>query len=224
MCRSESAAQVSAHPMLPVRKPASRKSLMTGIVVGMIASGALPACTPIGVAVGAAASAGTKASEERGFGTSVSDDALWLDINGRLLAQDALLFDAVMLQVHEGRVLLSGDVRTPEARVEAVRIAWSPDGVVEVINEIEVTDQSRDGWRDFWIAEKVNGKILLDRDIRSINYSVEAVDGIVYLIGVAQNEAELQRVIDHARDVSYVRRVVSYVRIKTQAASAAGQG
>jgi hypothetical protein len=32
---------------------------------------------------------------------------------------------------------------------------------------------------------------------------------------VAQNKAELQRVIDHARDIPYVREVVSYVRIKS---------
>mgnify|MGYP002625788887 CR=1 FL=1 len=211
--------------MASIRKPASGPFVAGLLVVaGLAAGAALAGCTAAGVAVGVAASAGTKASEERGFATSVSDDALWLDINGRLLAEDSALFDAIMLQVHEGRVLLSGDVATPEARVEAVRIAWTPDGVVEVINEIEVTEQDRDGWQDFWIAEKVSGKILLDREIRSINYSVEAIDGVVYLIGVAQNEAELQRVIDHVRDVSYVRRVVSYVRIKTQAASAAEAG
>jgi osmotically-inducible protein OsmY len=187
-------------------------------------AGALSGCTPLGVATGVVATAGTMASEERGFETSVSDNALWLDINGRLLAEDSGLFDAVMLQIHEGRVLLSGEVATQDARVTAVRIAWEPDGVAEVINEIEVADGDRNGWRDFWIAEKVDNKLLLDRDIRSINYSVEAVDGVVYLIGVAQNEDELQRVIDHARDVAYVRRVVSYVRIKTQAASAAGEG
>ena len=182
------------------------------------------ACSPIGVASTVVAAAGTKAVEERGFATSVSDDALWLDINGRLLANDTNLFDSVILQVHEGRVLLSGEVPSPEARVEAVRIAWQPDGVHEVINEITVTNETRDLWQDFWIAKKIDGKLLLDAEVRSINYSVEAVDGIVYLIGIAQSENELQRVIDHCRDVAYVRRVVNYVRIKTQAVNAAGEG
>jgi osmotically-inducible protein OsmY len=83
-----------------------------------------------------------------------------------------------------------------------------------------VTGADPNGWRDFWIIQKIDGKLLLDGDIRSINYSIESVDGVVYLIGVAQNEVELNRVIDHARDVQYVRRIVNYVRIKTQAASA----
>ncbi|MEX0807620.1 MAG: BON domain-containing protein [Dongiaceae bacterium] len=180
----------------------------------------LAGCTVPGIAIGVAASAATKATEERGFTTSVSDDALYLDINRRLLDQDGDLFSAVKLQVHEGRVLLSGEVERPESRMEAVKIAWQPDGVAEVINEMTVTGADPNGWRDFWIIKKIDGKLLLDGEVRAINYSVESVDGVVYLIGIAQNEDELNRVIDHARDVQYVRRIVSYVRIKTQAASA----
>lgn len=198
------------------------------IVCGLLLVGLLSAmaagCSPLGVATTVVASAGTKAAEERGFTTSVNDDAIWLGINRRLLDYDGALFEAVMLQVHEGRVLLSGEVPTQEARMEAVRIAWQPEGVVEVINELTVTAPGRNEWRDFWIAEKIDGKLLLDRKVRSINYSVEAVDGVVYLIGIAQNEDELQRVIDHCRDVAYVRRIVSYVRIKSQTAYSASEG
>jgi osmotically-inducible protein OsmY len=204
------------------RRLSHRPHLALYVAVTLIAVAllALSGCTVAGLAIGAAASAGTKVSEERGFGTSVSDDALWVGINRRLLDHDGDLFHAVSLQVHEGRVLLSGEVGSPEARIEAVRIAWQPDGVAEVINELTVTGTDPNEWRDFWIAQKIDGKLLLDGDIRSINYSVESVDGVVYLIGIAQSEAELNRVIDHARDVQYVRRVVNYVRIKTQAASA----
>jgi osmotically-inducible protein OsmY len=197
-----------------------RSTLFVVAALLAAAAQALTGCTVAGVAIGVAASAATKTSEERGFATSVSDDTLYLDINRRLLDQDGDLFSAVKVQVHEGRVLLSGEVVTPESRMEAVRIAWQPDGVAEVINEMTVTGADPNGWRDFWIIQKIDGKLLLDGDIRSINYSIESVDGVVYLIGVAQNEVELNRVIDHARDVQYVRRIVNYVRIKTQAASA----
>jgi hypothetical protein len=37
----------------------------------------------------------------------------------------------------------------------------------------------------------------------------------VYLMGVARSPAELQRVIDHVRDVPYVRAVVNHVRLRT---------
>ena len=40
------------------------------------------------------------------------------------------------------------------------------------------------------------------------------MNGTVYLIGVAQSQKELDRVRDHARQIRYVRRIVSHVRIK----------
>ena len=205
-------------------RPDASGTGLCGLLLAGLLSAVLAGCSPLGVATTVGATAGIKASEERGFSTSVSDDAIWLDINRRLLDHDGALFEAVMLQVHEGRVLLSGEVPTQDARMEAVKIAWQPDGVNEVINELTVTTPGRNEWRDFWIAEKIDGKLLFDRKIRSINYSVEAVDGVVYLIGIAQNEDELQRVIDHCRDVAYVRRIVSYVRIKSQTANSASEG
>jgi osmotically-inducible protein OsmY len=33
-------------------------------------------------------------------------------------------------------------------------------------------------------------------------------------MGVAQSQAEIDRVIGHAKNISYVRRVVNYVRVK----------
>ena len=51
-----------------------------------------------------------------------------------------------------------------------------------------------------------------------------AVGGVVYLMGIAQSQAELDRVTGHARNQSYVRRVVSHVRIKDQSAPAAPVG
>jgi len=94
--------------------------------------------------------------------------------------------------------------------------------VREVINEIEVDDKSSltDSARDEWIATKLKGRLLADREINSINYSIETVNRSIYLMGIARNQAELDRVIRHAKDISYVRRVVSYVRVKDAAPGA----
>ncbi len=56
---------------------------------------------------------------------------------------------------------------------------------------------------------------MFDRNIRAINYSVDCIRSTVYLMGIARTPAELQRVIDHVRDVPYVRAVVNHVRVRT---------
>jgi osmotically-inducible protein OsmY len=46
-----------------------------------------------------------------------------------------------------------------------------------------------------------------------INYSIDVVNQTVYIMGVARTEAELQRVLGTARDITYVRQVVDFVRV-----------
>ena len=86
----------------------------------------------------------------------------------------------------------------------------------EVINEIEVTDEGGIGAyaRDTAIVTELRSKLLFGKDIQSVNYSIESVNNVVYLLGVAQDQAELDKAIDIARNVRYVRRVVSHVLMK----------
>ena len=86
----------------------------------------------------------------------------------------------------------------------------------EVINEINVDKSSGiSGYAtDAWITGQLKSKLLLDKYIQSINYTVETVNGTVYLMGVAQDQKELDRVVNHARTVGRVRNVVSYVRLR----------
>jgi osmotically-inducible protein OsmY len=206
------------HPPIASLVAIRRAIAMTFRVgLGAAAVAQLAGCSPVGMAVGAGATAVNMAMEERGFGNAVRDNVIWTDINGRLLNRDPKLFQNVNLQVQEGRVLLTGFVQKPEDRVEATRIAWEPDGVREVIDNVKVgrTRDFGDISQDQFLVQEINLKLLLDRDIRQSNYSVDCIRSTVYLMGIARTPAELQRVIDHVRDVPYVRAVVSHVRVRT---------
>ncbi len=175
----------------------------------------LNACVPAAI-VGTAAAVGVAAAQERGIEGTAEDIQIRTEINHLWLQADENLMYEVELQVQERRVLLSGTVSSPELRLKAVRLAWQAEGVKEVINEIEVTDKSSvtDYARDTRITTELRSMLLFDQEVRSVNYSIETVNQVIYLMGVAQDEAELQRVVDHARNVAYVRRVVSYVQMK----------
>jgi osmotically-inducible protein OsmY len=126
------------------------------------------------------------------------------------------MFRQVNLTVKEGRVLLTGVVSDPDFRVEAVRLAWQAEDVVEVINEIQVRDDY--SWtqygKDKWIGTQLRTTLTLDEYIQSINYTIEVVNGIVYLMGVGQDEKEIELVMGHARRINGVTQVISYVRVR----------
>ncbi len=179
---------------------------------------ALSACSATGVAVSAGAATAVAASEERGLGGAISDTAIETRINTLLLQHDFETFRNVSVHAYEGRVLLAGLAQKPEMRVDAVRLAWQADGVKEVINEIEVSAKggAQAYTRDVWISTQLRTKLLLDKEVNSINYSVETVDATVFLMGFARSVEELARVEAHARNLSHVRRVVSYVRVASE--------
>ena len=176
----------------------------------------LVACSPTQMVVGAGATVGLAAAQDRGISGTVEDTRIRLEINEGLLSEDFGLFQDIHLQVQHGRVLLSGSVPDEEARVTAVRIAWQAEGVREVINEIEVRDDQSvtDFAQDRWIEVQLRAKLLGDREVSSLDISIESVDQSVYLIGVARSQDEIDRVVGHAKDVPYVRRVVSHVNLK----------
>jgi osmotically-inducible protein OsmY len=188
-------------------------AFLAAALAGSLAAGG---CSFWGAAAGGAAVGATAAQTEKGFRRSVADTEIRLAINDLWFQADEEMFRKVNLQVQEGRVLLSGNVRTPEQRIEAVRLAWQAPGVREVINEIEINDASAltDAARDTWISTELKSSLLLDKEVSSIDYSIETVNRVVYLMGVAQSQAELDRVVGHAKDIAYVRRVVSYVLLK----------
>ena len=190
-----------------------------GLLIAAIAGLALGACAP--VVIGAGVTAGVAASQERGLAGAASDTKIRLQINHLWLQENTSLFSQIGLQVQEGRVLLTGQVPGPETRVTAVRLAWQAEAVIEVINEIEIGDTSSlsDAARDNWIGAQLRARLVGDAAIASINYSIETVNGSVYLIGIAQNQAELDRVIAYAKGIAYVRRVLNYMRLKTDPVS-----
>jgi len=128
------------------------------------------------------------------------------------------------LSVYDGRVLITGLVSNPEWKSEAVRLAWEVKGVKEVNGEIELAASQGigDTARDEVITTRLRSAILLDGQIRSVNYTIDAVNGAVFLSGSARSQAELDKVTNYARNIPNVKRVVSYVRIRTGEPAASG--
>lgn len=184
----------------------------------LAAASVLGGCTE--AILGAGAATGVAVAQERSVGDAVDDAGIVVRINAELLRADTELFSHVEVKSVEGRVVLTGTVPKPEQRIEASRIAWSDSGVRQVDNELQVDDKSSvvNYAKDSWITARMRSKILTDTKIADINYTVETVNGVMYLIGIARSQSELDRVVDHARNIGGVVKVVSHVRVKDGAA------
>lgn len=192
-----------------------KKSLILSL---MVSSLALSGCGALGIATGVGAAVGVSAAKEGGLRESITDEGIRLKISDLWFKRDVNMFSKLNLTVNQGRVLVTGVVQKPEDRVEAIRLAWQPKGVKQVINEIRVGQGDTFGTyaEDMWISGQLRTKLTLDKYIQSINYSIETVQGSVYLMGVAQNQEELDRAIGIARKIKGVKEVISYMKLAGQ--------
>lgn len=176
---------------------------------------ALSACAPVGIATGIGATAGMASAREGGIMGAASDTRIRAEISDLWFKYKYDTFSKLNLEVDQGRVLITGVVQNPEDRVEAVRLAWQPKGVKQVINEVRIGKPGGLEWfaKDNWITTNIRAKLIGHKQVQSINYSIISVQGSVYLMGVAQNQAELDRVIRICKQTPNVKEVISYVKM-----------
>jgi len=177
----------------------------------------LGGCFPL--AVIATEEVGTSIAEERTIGDIVDDKTIMLRIKSAFAQKDfGNLLSRLSVHVKERRVLLTGSVRDDQYSVEAVKITWSIQGVKEVISEIEVANKSlKTRAADSLIATHIRAKLLFQKGLNSLNYTVDVNNGIVYLLGIAQDEVELELALDTARKVLGVTKVVNHVILRDDA-------
>nr|WP_211113831.1 BON domain-containing protein [Azospirillum picis] len=221
-CKPRSAVTFSGRAPRPPRVPHAGRGrhAVTGLsrlwtLLGLACAAGLPlaGCAPL--VLGTAGGAAVVATQERGFGGFVSDTEIRARINHLWVQHSLDMTNRIGLTVDQGRVLLTGRAADPQMRLDAVRLTWQAPGVKEVINEIQIDNGSSllDSATDTWISTQLRSRITFDANIHSQNYSIDTVDGVVYLMGVAASQAELDRVVQHARSVPKVQRVVSYVQL-----------
>jgi osmotically-inducible protein OsmY len=170
------------------------------------------------VATGVAVKAVTVSNSDRSIGDFVDDVLIKTVLKNSYFDQSEKIFFNVDVEVSQGRVLLTGTVDNIDLRIEATRIAWGVKGVQTVINEIQISqsDSILNFADDLVISTKVLAKLMLDEEINSLNYNIETVNKIVYIIGISSSSEEKQKAIELSKEVFGVEEVVDYITIKSE--------
>ena len=191
----------------------SKKQFFLFFLSLVVLSTLLKGCAPAAITAGIA---GVTASEsEKGLGTTINDTIIHASITETMFKEDVNKYIGINIRVDDGVVLLTGKVDSPETRINATRVAWKPRGVVEVINEIQITQKSsiKDKAKDLAASTKIRGNLVADKNIKSVNFNVDVVNGIAYLSGVARSEKEMNLVLAYTKKTQYINQLVNYIQL-----------
>mgnify|MGYP001574401250 CR=1 FL=1 len=182
-------------------------------------------CAPILIGSGAAALGGM-VYREKGISGTFDDTSLSMKVKKRLRKRDrewnTYLRKKVSICVHNGEVLLTGTVDTEEEVRWAEQVVWEVFGVKSVINQLVTVGQPRKSiLSDMAITAKCKAMLSTHAqiNIRSLNYSIKTVDGVVYVMGISRSVREQQIVLNTVARVKGVKKVVCLARFKEEVLS-----
>ena len=164
----------------------------------------------VAAAAGGAATGAVVASDRRTTGTFIEDQAIEIKA-ARALNSDPEIRDSTHLNVtsYNTVVLLTGEAPSEELRTRAIELVRHVDAVTKVYNEIVVAAPSSYMSRssDTVITTKVKTKLFGEKGIDATKVKVVTERGIVYLLGLLNNE-EASIATEAARTVGGVQKVV----------------
>ena len=168
--------------------------------------------------IGGVASIGLASVQERSIKDAAIDLKVEIQIQKKLFsASSDKLFSNVGVSVLEQRVLLVGNVESQKLRDLASTIAWgiSPK-IKDVLNELTIGEKPSfvSEAKDARISLSLSGLLIGDAKISDINFSHSVSKQVIFLIGIAEDNEELDQVINHARTVKGAKKVISHIILK----------
>jgi osmotically-inducible protein OsmY len=193
-------------------KKVQRPLAMSVLCGAMLAS--LSGC--VALVAGGAVSGTLAASDRRTFGAQTEDRAI--EVKGAIKVNN-VGGDAAHVNINSfnRRALLTGEVRDEAMKAAIEREIRGIEGVIDVINEMEIAGPSSYTSRssDTIITTKVKASLVDAKDISANSYQVVTERGVVYLQGrVTQREGQIGA--DIARGVSGVTKVVKLFEYITE--------
>ena len=168
------------------------------------------------VFVGTAGSlVGSASTSTRGFSGTIEDTYLMSKIVSKITLMKLSNFSNITVSVVNGKVLLAGNIQNQEKRLELIKKVWWIDGVKEVYNELEIGPQISfsEKTEDFIFEVKINNRLLLEPGIFSNNYSVNVVNGNVYVMGISSNIEEKTKIENFLKNMNDIKKLILLVDI-----------
>ena len=118
----------------------------------------------------------------------------------------------------DGRIFLSGKVDEPEEKIKITKIAWETKGARSVKNAITIKGQTnfKSTAKDILITSQLRTALILNKNTKSRNYTLETVNRNIYIFGIAMNEKEKKVVIEEANKIYDVKEVIPSIYLASE--------
>ena len=153
------------------------------------------------------------AIDPRSLGTQIDDSIMEKNLTTRLTMENKKYFLSVKPKVLDGRIFITGKVDNPEEKLKITKIAWETRGTRSVRNDIKIKEKFdiKRSAKDALITSQLRAALIFNKKIKSTNYQIDTYKSNIYIYGIASNREELEIVINEAKYILDVNKVIASI-------------
>ena len=156
--------------------------------------------------------------DPRTIGMQIDDTIMQKNLSARLALADKKYFLSIQTEVLDGQIFLSGKVDEPEEKIKITKMAWETKGVRSVKNAISIKGQTnfKSTAKDILITSQLRTALILNKNTKARNYTLETVNKNIYIFGIAMDSEEKKEVINEANKIYDVKKVIPSIYLATE--------
>ena len=164
---------------------------------------------------GVSAIAFSSSAQEKGLGTSINDKVIYVKLRNSIYDWDPSVAENVSLSVDNGSVLVTGKLKNINTKMKLTKIIWEINGVKEVNNKVQIseTNNIKNIAKDLASLGEIKARIMASKEINSLNFSIDVVNNIAYISGIASTEEEISIVKQIAQESRFIKEVQNFVKL-----------
>ena len=164
---------------------------------------------------GVGAIAFSSSAQEKGLGTSINDKVIYVKLRNAIYDWDPSVSEKISISVNSGSILITGTLNNIEKRIELTKVIWEVNGVKEVNNEVQIseTNNLKNIAKDLASLGEIKARLMASKQLNSLNFSIDVVNNIAYISGIASSEEEISLVTQIAQEARFIKEVQNFVKI-----------
>ena len=153
------------------------------------------------------------ALDPRTLGTQIDDSIMQKNLQARLALTEKKYLVKLSVKVLDGRIFLGGKVDEPEEKLKITKMAWETKGARSVKNNIAVKQKFsiKNFALDVLISSQLRAALILNKNVKAANFSIDTVNQITYVFGIAHTEDEKKEIIQEAKQIVDLKELVTSI-------------
>ncbi len=164
---------------------------------------------------GVGAVAFSSSAQEKGLGTSINDKVIYVKLRNAIYDWNPVVSEKISISVDNGSILITGQLKNIDTKINLTKVIWEVSGVKEVNNKVQIseTNNLKNIAKDLASLGEIRARLMASKKLNSLNFSIDVVNNVAYISGIASSEEEISIVTQIAQDARFIKEVQNFVKV-----------